>query len=74
MAERGRTIGLQAGLRFVYTDAVSAPETASTFCPDCHSLIIERIGRRVQIHALHPNGACACCGTDLGIVVAGNEG
>jgi len=68
--KRACSIGLRAGLRFVYTDDITAPETAHTFCPICNTLLIERIARRVRILALGSDGTCAVCGTSLGIVVA----
>jgi pyruvate formate lyase activating enzyme len=66
---RARAIGLRAGLRFVYTDNVNDPTTAYTFCPTCSALIIERSAINVIYHALHDDGTCASCGTDLGFIV-----
>ena len=68
-----RAIGMRGGLHFVYTDVLSAPETAHTFCPTCHVLVIKRIARCVAFHALAPDGTCAYCGARLGIVVAADE-
>jgi pyruvate formate lyase activating enzyme len=65
---RARAWGVEAGLRFVYTDDPAAPETAQTRCPTCDTLIIARQGHHVTLHALTPQGACALCGTTLGIV------
>lgn len=64
-----REIGLGAGLRFVYTDNVDAPETAHTYCPACGSLLIERFLHRIFLHELECDGTCASCGYDSGIIV-----
>lgn len=72
---RARAHGLRAGLHFVYTDTIHAPETAHTFCPTCGTLIIERIAHRPVVHALNSDGTCATCGTSLGFrLVAGSKG
>lgn len=67
---RARSIGLKAGLHYVYTDSIAAPDTANTFCPACGSLVIERTARHISIHALAENGSCRICGTNLPIVTA----
>jgi pyruvate formate lyase activating enzyme len=67
---RAREIGLRAGLRFVYTDDVSAPTTANTVCPACSTCVIERISHQVRLHALSQEGTCAHCHATLGITVA----
>ncbi len=66
--DRARAIGLKAGLRFVYTDNITASDEANTICPTCGTCVIERVARYISLHALAPNGACAVCGTPLGIV------
>lgn len=71
--QRARAIGLHAGLRFVYTDDITAPTNANTFCPKCGTLLIERVARRVTIHALNLDGVCAACGTSPGIVLSSSQ-
>jgi pyruvate formate lyase activating enzyme len=66
---RAHSIGLGAGLHFVYTDDLAAANTANTYCPTCGTCVIERIARTVHIHALSEDGTCTTCGTALGIVV-----
>ena len=66
---RARTIGLEAGLRFVYTNALSVPETAHTFCSECHALLIERVASRVCLRAIGQDGTCTFCGAQTGIVM-----
>jgi pyruvate formate lyase activating enzyme len=67
---RARAIGLQAGLRFVYTDDITAPETAHTFCPTCGTCVVERSARQIHICGLASTGRCAQCDTSLGMIIA----
>lgn len=67
---RARSIGMEAGLRFVYTDSPVAPETVHTFCPACGALVIERAAQVVMLRSLRNDGSCAHCGVPLGIVAA----
>jgi pyruvate formate lyase activating enzyme len=58
---RAREIGLQAGLKYVYTGNVPGNEGENTFCPGCGAKVIERWG--FQVGALQiKDGACAHCG------------
>jgi pyruvate formate lyase activating enzyme len=62
---RARAIGLTQGLRFVYT---ALPGDASTHCPDCGALAVERVGPAVRVGAVRPDGRCAVCEGSLGMV------
>ena len=62
---RARAIGLTQGLRFVYTDLAG---DASTHCPDCGALAVERPGPTVRMWAVRPDGRCAVCDASLGMV------
>ena len=62
---RARRIGLDAGLRFVYTGNVSDREGATTFCPGCGAALIERDGYVVTRYELDPAGACRRCGEPI---------
>ncbi|HTK12120.1 MAG TPA: AmmeMemoRadiSam system radical SAM enzyme [Ktedonobacteraceae bacterium] len=66
---RARSIALQTGLRFVYTDNPAAPTTAHTYCPGCGALLIERLGHRVTRHHLNDEGQCTGCGHDIPILL-----
>jgi pyruvate formate lyase activating enzyme len=58
---QAREIGLQAGLKYVYTGNVPGNEGENTFCPGCGQRVIERWG--FQVGALRiENGGCAHCG------------
>jgi pyruvate formate lyase activating enzyme len=55
-----REIGLQAGLRYVYTGNVPGDDGENTFCYSCGHKVIERWGFQVQkIHL--KDGKCARC-------------
>jgi len=57
---RAREIALKSGLHYVYTGNVHNPEGASTWCPGCGELLIERdwyVLGRYQLDA----GTCQSC-------------
>lgn len=60
--ERARAIGLQAGLRYVYTGNVRDREGGTTWCHACGAALIVREGYDVEIAALDARGCCAGCG------------
>ncbi|MBW2468392.1 MAG: AmmeMemoRadiSam system radical SAM enzyme [Deltaproteobacteria bacterium] len=61
---RARAIGLQAGLKYVYTGNVPGNAGENTFCPGCGEKVVERWG--FQVGALHiKDGACAHCGEKI---------
>jgi pyruvate formate lyase activating enzyme len=63
---RARDIGLRSGLHFVY--AGNRPgevgDTENTFCPSCHTAVIERVGFRVVSNKLK-QGSCFQCGAPI---------
>lgn len=62
--ETARQIGLDAGLKYVYI-ANLAPHTANhTYCPQCGSVIVKRMGFKV-LAKTDRNGICATCGHQL---------
>ncbi len=62
---RARRIGQDAGLRFVYTGNVRAPDGATTCCPGCGQALIVRDGYAVTRYGLTPHGTCRQCGTPI---------
>lgn len=56
-----REIGMEAGLKYVYTGNVPGDEGENTFCHACKKMIIERWGFRVGKKHIH-DGKCAFCG------------
>lgn len=66
--QRVKAIAHDAGLQFVYTDSVEVPGDASTMCPSCGALLIERGPGFVHVRELDEHGGCGACGARLGIV------
>ncbi len=57
-------IGLQAGLKYVYTGNVPGNAGENTFCPGCGEMVIERWG--FQVGALRVrDGHCQMCGGEI---------
>ena len=61
---RAREIGLQAGLKFVYTGNVPGNTGENTFCPGCGEMVIERWGFQVGAMRIK-DGRCTQCGTEI---------
>ena len=61
--ERARSIGFEAGLRFVYAGNIPGRLDGGedTRCPSCGALLIRRRGFRVEANHLR-SGACPSCG------------
>jgi pyruvate formate lyase activating enzyme len=62
--ERARGIGLQAGLRHVYTGNLPGEAGEKTICPVCRELLIDRCGFQVTANRLR-RGCCPRCRTPL---------
>lgn len=60
--ERARSLGLKAGLKFVYISNVAPHEGNHTYCPKCGRTLIERLGMRILNNRLR-NGRCPSCST-----------
>lgn len=65
--ERARAIGAEQGLRFVYLGNVGVVGGEDTVCPTCGRVAVRRDGYRIDGWSVR-DGACAHCGTALGIV------
>jgi pyruvate formate lyase activating enzyme len=63
---RARKIGLATGLRYVYSGnrPGEVGETENTFCPSCHTTLIQRHGFRVLSNKIK-DGSCFNCGTAI---------
>jgi pyruvate formate lyase activating enzyme len=59
---RAREIGLQEGLRYVYTGNIPGIEGENTVCHNCKKTIIERWGFSITGYHIK-DGACVYCGT-----------
>ncbi len=69
--ELAKKIGEGEGLRFVYIGNITADQ--NTYCPECHSLSIARLGYETRVEAVTDRGTCAKCGAELGIVMEGQS-
>jgi pyruvate formate lyase activating enzyme len=60
---RAAMIGQSAGLRFVYAGNLPGCVGAweNTFCPQCHSLLVERTGFLVRKNSITSEGKCPEC-------------
>jgi len=59
--QKARSIGLEAGLRFVYTGNIPGDEGESTFCYNCNASLIRRWGFQVTNNRL-VDSKCPECG------------
>ena len=59
-----RQIGIDAGLRYVYTGNVPGEESENTFCYNCGKVLIERWGFLVRSNRID-NGKCKSCGSKI---------
>lgn len=55
-------------LNYVYLGNVPAEEASNTYCPSCHSLLIERMNFRALIKGL-TGKKCAACGAEIAIII-----
>jgi pyruvate formate lyase activating enzyme len=61
---RARQIGLEAGLRYVYTGNIPGEDGEKTFCYACGTLLIDRVGYAIRHNHLQ-NGTCRQCGAAI---------
>ena len=61
---RARQIGLDAGLRYVYTGNIPGDEGEKTFCYACGALVIDRLGYTIRHNHLQ-QGTCPQCGVSI---------
>jgi pyruvate formate lyase activating enzyme len=62
--ETARQIALDAGLHYPYVGNVPGHPGAHTYCPNCRTIVIERVAMSSRIVALD-NGRCAKCKTAI---------
>jgi pyruvate formate lyase activating enzyme len=62
--ERARKIGMDAGLRYVYTGNVSGDPGEDTFCPHCGQLLVDRLGFQILKYQIREK-KCSRCGTEI---------
>ena len=64
--EKIREIGERVGLQFVYIGNVLGHPYENTYCPNCKSLVVRRLGYEISEYHVK-NGKCEFCGEDLNI-------
>ncbi len=62
--KKARKIGLNEGVRFVYTGNVPGDEGENTYCYRCGKLLIKRYGFYVERNEI-VNGRCPKCNTEI---------
>ena len=63
---KARQIGLEVGLRYVYTGNIQGDDGENTYCYNCGKVLIERIGYNIgQVHV--KSSKCSFCGADVDI-------
>ncbi len=62
--EKAVEIGKKAGLKFIYAGNIPGHASESTYCYNCHNLIVKRSGYDTQVIGLK-DGHCKFCGVDL---------
>jgi len=62
---RARKIAMDAGLHYVYTGNVHNKEGDTTFCPSCHTVLIERDWYEINNYRLTPDGHCPDCSIQI---------
>lgn len=60
--QRAREIGLEEGLRYVYTGNIPGEKGESTFCYNCKKMLIERVGFAVKKNII-TDSRCPHCKT-----------
>jgi pyruvate formate lyase activating enzyme len=64
---KARQIGLEVGLRYVYTGNIQGDDGENTYCYNCGKVLIERIGYNIgPVHV--KSSKCSFCGADVDII------
>jgi pyruvate formate lyase activating enzyme len=62
--QRAQKIGMDAGLRYVYTGNVPGDPGEDTFCPHCGQLLVDRLGFQILKYQVQEKKCCKC-GTEI---------
>lgn len=62
--KRAREIGLEIGLKYVYTGNVPGDEGEHTYCPKCKKILIERYGFSILNYKIK-DSSCSFCGEKI---------
>jgi pyruvate formate lyase activating enzyme len=66
---KARQIGLEAGLRYVYTGNIPGDDGENTFCYNCGKTLIERYGYKIGSVNVK-NSKCSFCDADVDIKIS----
>ncbi len=58
-----RSIALNTGIKFVYTGNILNENSESTYCPNCHNIVVHRHRYQLLDKSITANGECANCHT-----------
>ena len=61
---KAREIGMNAGLRYIFTGNIPGYEGENTYCYECKKLLIERTGFRIENNQIK-DGSCPECNTKI---------
>ena len=62
---RARKIAMETGLHYVYTGNVHDRTGGTTYCPSCHTALIERDWYEIPAYQLTDDGHCPNCGAAI---------
>jgi pyruvate formate lyase activating enzyme len=64
---RAAEIGQEAGLNFVYAGNIPGRvgDYENTYCPSCHTLLIERYSYIIRSYHITAQGTCPQCGSQI---------
>jgi pyruvate formate lyase activating enzyme len=73
---RAAEIGMEAGLNYVYAGNLvgRVKEYENTYCPQCHTALVERYGYSILAYHLTANGTCPKCGQVIPGIWTDNPG
>jgi pyruvate formate lyase activating enzyme len=65
--QRAAEIGQEAGLRYVYAGNIPGRvgSLEDTFCPNCTTCLVRRVGYSIRDYAITPQGTCPKCGAKI---------
>jgi pyruvate formate lyase activating enzyme len=72
--ERARQIAIKNGIKYVYTGNVDDKKNASTYCPECNKMIIERNFYEIGEVNMTKDGHCKFCNAKCDGVFEENVG
>jgi pyruvate formate lyase activating enzyme len=62
--EKARQIGLEEGLRYVYTGNIPGADGENTYCYNCRKLVVKRYGYTISEYHIK-GGSCQFCGATI---------